>query len=86
MPESPRYLVTAGRKREALEILRKIAKENKRDMPAEDIATAEVPVSKIIFSSEIPPPYFYQLISAVALTQNTQIVDRSPTWLTKYEP
>ena len=49
MPESPRYLIAVGRKKEALEILRKIAKENKKELPAEDIMTAQAAVIKFGF-------------------------------------
>jgi len=46
MPESPRYLIASGRKDEALEILRGIAKKNNKELPSKDIVTSQLPVSK----------------------------------------
>ena len=48
MPESPRYLIASGRKDEALEILRGIAKKNNKELPSKDIITSQLPVSKLL--------------------------------------
>ena len=60
MPESPRYLIASGRKDEALEILRGIAKKNNKELPSKDIVTSQLPVRNQYSSKQLDDACNYE--------------------------
>ena len=58
MPESPRYLITAGNYEKAIKVLRKIARENGKAIPTGQliVGDTQVRMSSGFFTFSLPFP------------------------------